>query len=41
VKCNHKKVKFLSLLYDDGNLFKVLYQCRDCKLIFVDTKVRE
>jgi len=40
MRCRHKRVKFLSLLYDDGNIFKVLFQCKDCKTIFVDVKVR-
>jgi len=40
MRCRHKRVKFLSLLYDDGNIMKLLFKCLDCGLIFVHTKVK-
>ena len=40
MRCRHRRVKFLSLIEDDGNIMRLLFKCLDCSLIFVDTKVK-
>jgi len=40
MKCLHKRVKFLSLVEEDQNTMKLLFECLDCGLIFVHTKVK-
>ena len=40
MSCRHRRVKFLSLIEDDGNIMRLLFLCYDCGLIFVDVKVK-
>jgi len=39
-KCQHKLVKALVVLEDDGNVLKVLFQCKLCKHIFTHTFIK-